>query len=51
MGNSDQAFAWLARARAQHDGGVIWLRSDPAFKEWVTDARYTAFLKLMKYPD
>ena len=51
LGNSDQAFAWLARARVQHDGGLIWLRSDPAFKQWVTDARYTAFLKLMQYPD
>ena len=41
----DEAFKWLDRACAQHDGGLIFLKIDPLLKNFHSDPRYAALLK------
>jgi len=46
----DEAFKWLDRAYAQHDGGLIFIKIDPLLKNLHSDPRYTAFLKKLHLP-
>jgi TolB-like protein/DNA-binding winged helix-turn-helix (wHTH) protein len=46
----DEAFKWLDRAYAQHDGGLIYLKIDPLLKNLHGDPRYRAFLKKIHLP-
>jgi TolB-like protein/DNA-binding winged helix-turn-helix (wHTH) protein/cytochrome c-type biogenesis protein CcmH/NrfG len=46
----DEAFKWLDRAYAQHDGGLIFIKIDPLLKNLHGDPRYTAFLKKIHLP-
>jgi len=46
-GETDQAFAWLERAYAQHDSGLAEIKADPLLKNLEHDPRYAAFLKKM----
>ena len=50
-GQKDQAFQWLERAYAQHDGGLIVVKNDPVLASLRTDPRYQAFLAKMKLPE
>jgi TolB-like protein/tetratricopeptide (TPR) repeat protein len=47
----DQAFAWLDRAVAQHDSGIVALKYDPLLRGLRDDARYAALLKKLKLPE
>lgn len=47
-GQKDQAFQWLERAYAQHDGGLAEVKIDPVLTSLRTDPRYQAFLVKMK---
>ena len=49
-GETDQAFAWLDRAYAQHDGGLVSVKTDPLLASLRGDPRYTALLRRMKLP-
>ena len=49
-GERDQAFAWLERAYAQHDGGLSILKVDPVFGALRRDPRYAALLEKMNLP-
>ncbi len=44
-GESDRAFLWLERARAQRDGGLTMLKTDPMVRGLRADPRYAAFLR------
>jgi TolB-like protein/DNA-binding winged helix-turn-helix (wHTH) protein/Flp pilus assembly protein TadD len=46
----DEAFKWLDRAYAQHDGGLIFLKIDPMLKNLRGDPRYATFLKKLHLP-
>ena len=46
----DQAFHWLERSYAQHDGGLPGMKGDPLLRSIKDDPRYTAFLKKMNLP-
>jgi TolB-like protein/DNA-binding winged helix-turn-helix (wHTH) protein len=46
----DEAFKWLDRAYAQHDGGLILMKIDPLLRNLRSDPRYTAFLKKIHLP-
>jgi len=46
----DEAFKWLDRAYAQHDGGLIFIKIDPLLENLHSDPRYTAFLKKLHLP-
>jgi serine/threonine-protein kinase len=46
----DEAFQWLDRAYAQHDGGLTFIKIDPLLKNLHSDPRYTAFLKKIHLP-
>jgi TolB-like protein/DNA-binding winged helix-turn-helix (wHTH) protein/cytochrome c-type biogenesis protein CcmH/NrfG len=46
----DEAFKWLDRAYAQHDGGLILIKIDPLLKNLHGDPRYTAFLNKIHLP-
>jgi TolB-like protein len=50
-GQKDQAFAWLDRAFAQHDGGLTELKSDELMVSLRPDARFSALLHKMKLPE
>lgn len=43
-GEADAAFAWLARALAQRDGGLLGMGSSPALRPLHGDARWAALL-------
>jgi Tfp pilus assembly protein PilF len=49
-GERDRAFEWLERARAQHDGGLLLLRGDPALRSLRTDPRWARLLQAMNLP-
>lgn len=46
-GDRDAAFAWLDRARAQRDSGLVFVRGDPLLRALHEDARWQAFLSKM----
>jgi tetratricopeptide (TPR) repeat protein len=46
----DEAFEWLDRAYAQHDGGLIFTKEEPLLKNLHADPRYAAFLKKLNLP-
>jgi tetratricopeptide (TPR) repeat protein len=46
----DEAFKWLERGYAQHDGGLIFIKIDPLLKNLHGDPRYTSFLKKIHLP-
>ena len=47
---SDEAFEWLNRAYAQHQGIVIYTKVDPLLKSLHGDPRYAALLKKLNLP-
>jgi TolB-like protein len=51
-GDKDNAFKWLDRAYAEHDGmGSGSLKCDPGFKNLRSDPRFGAFLRRMGLPE
>ena len=50
-GDRDQAFAWLDRAVAQHEIGLVLLKSDPLLRDLRGDPRYRALLRKLKLPE
>jgi tetratricopeptide (TPR) repeat protein len=46
----DQAFEWLDRAYAQHDGDVFGTNLEPLLANLRSDPRYAAFLKKVNLP-
>ena len=46
-GEKDQAFTWLDRAYAQHDGGLTAVKVDRLLQSLRADPRYTVFLRKM----
>lgn len=46
-GETDAAFAWLQRAFAQKDGGLVYVQVDPFLASLVDDPRYAALLGQM----
>jgi TolB-like protein/Flp pilus assembly protein TadD len=49
-GEKDRAFAWLDRAVAQRDGGLIGLKLDEILASLRTDPRYQTLLRKMNLP-
>jgi len=49
-GEPEQAFVWLDRAYAQHDGGLASLKVDPLLFKLRSDPRYAALLAKMGLP-
>jgi hypothetical protein len=49
-GEADAAFAWLERARVQHDEGLEFVRIDLLFVSLHADPRWRAFLHKMNLP-
>ena len=49
-GEKDQAFEWLNRAHAQHDGGLTFFKTDPLVASLVSDPRYAALMEKMGLP-
>jgi serine/threonine-protein kinase len=49
-GERDQAFSWLDRALAAHDGGLVDLRLDPLLRGLVGDPRFAAVLTRLHLP-
>jgi adenylate cyclase len=47
FGDADQAFKWLDAA-VERDLGIIWLHSDPLFKELTRDPRYATVLRKLR---
>ena len=47
----DEAFEWLDRAYAQHEGNVAYTNLDPMLKNLRSDPRYPAFLKKRNLPN
>jgi len=51
-GDKDNAFKWLDRAYAEHDGmGITSLKCDPSYKNLRGDPRFGAFLRRMGLPE
>jgi TolB-like protein/DNA-binding winged helix-turn-helix (wHTH) protein/Tfp pilus assembly protein PilF len=46
----DEAFEWLDRAYAQHDGGLILIKIDPLLKNLHGDPRYSTLLEKLHLP-
>ena len=49
-GEKEQAFAWLERAMAARDGGLMDLRLDPLLRGLASDPRFTALLARLHLP-
>ena len=50
QGDRDKAFAWLDRANAQRDAGLIYLKFDPLMAKLRGDPRYAGWLERMRLP-
>ena len=48
--DTDQAFAWLERAYADHSHLLAWLKVDPRFDGIRGDPRYRDLLRRMGLP-
>ena len=46
----DEAFRWLERAYAQHDGGLVFLKVDALLNNLHGDPRFAAFSKRLNLP-
>jgi serine/threonine-protein kinase len=44
-GDKDRAFEWLARARAQNDSGLIYVKYDPLLRKLRDDPRFEQWLR------
>jgi TolB-like protein/tetratricopeptide (TPR) repeat protein len=49
-GETEQAFAWLERARVQADTGLAWIKSDPLLQKIRGDPRYAGLLRKLNLP-
>jgi TolB-like protein/Tfp pilus assembly protein PilF len=49
-GQPDEAFAWLDRAHAQHDGTLVQIKFDPLLASLRMDARYAKMINKMRLP-
>ena len=49
-GEKDKAYEWLNRAHAQHDGGLIFIKTDPLVASLVSDPRYALLMEKMGLP-
>ena len=47
----DQAFAWLDRAYAKRNDGLIFMKADPLLKNLHSDPRFAALLKKLNLPN
>lgn len=47
LGELDEAFCWLENAYEEHDFWVVYLKSDPVWKDLRSDRRYVALLEKM----
>jgi serine/threonine-protein kinase len=45
--DKEQAFAWLDRAYAQRDAGMLWIKCEPFLKDLRPDPRYQTLLRKM----
>jgi serine/threonine-protein kinase len=45
LGNLDQGFAWLDRARRERSSRLVWIRVDPRFAPFRNDPRFAALVK------
>jgi hypothetical protein len=50
-GQRDEAFAWLERAREQHDGGLAELNTDVLLTSLHDDPRYRTLRHNINLPD
>ena len=50
FGEKDRSFEWLERARAQHDGGLGFVKLDPLLKNLRGDPRYRQTLVNLRLP-
>ena len=50
LGDTEQAFAWLARAREERDFLLVLTDVEPMFDPLRDDARFTVLLAAMKLP-
>jgi len=50
-GEADRAFTWLERAHRQHDGALMYLKTDLLLKSLHSDPRYAQMLKKLNLPD
>jgi hypothetical protein len=48
---SNKAFEWLDRAYQQHDGQLLWIKTEPSFCNFRSDPRYKVFLHKMNLPE
>jgi DNA-binding winged helix-turn-helix (wHTH) protein/TolB-like protein/tetratricopeptide (TPR) repeat protein len=50
LGENDQAFAWLNKARDEHDVWLIWLASEPMWDSLRSDPRFGDLLRRLGLP-
>jgi TolB-like protein/Tfp pilus assembly protein PilF len=49
LGENDQAFEWLERAREAHSAGMMWLDGFPEYDSVRSDPRFEALLRRLNY--
>jgi tetratricopeptide (TPR) repeat protein len=50
-GDLDEAFTWFGVAFRQHDGSLLWIKTDPLLKNVQSDPRYSALLAKIGLPN
>jgi hypothetical protein len=50
-GDADQAFAWLKRAHARRDAGVVWVKTNVNLRSLHADPRWPEFLRSLGLTD
>ena len=50
LGDTEEAFEWLEKARIGHDPGILWLRNDALLASIAHDPRFAAYFKRLGMP-
>lgn len=51
LGKKDEALKWLEKSYADHDGAMIFLKSEPVFDSLRSDPRFQSLLHRINFPE
>ena len=50
LGKKEEALKWLEKTYAEHDGAMIFLKSEPVFDSWRSDPRFQSLQQRINFP-
>ncbi|HEV1995053.1 MAG TPA: tetratricopeptide repeat protein, partial [Candidatus Acidoferrum sp.] len=51
LGKNNETVHWLQKSLADHEGGIVWVKSDPIFDSLHSDPDFQTLVKKMNFPE